>query len=876
LACHYHDRALAGTERDNETAETREQLRRDHAIRIEKELRANWSVGGFQDEDEASLLGLICRGHRPERDEKGHSRWESFPEARQAAPGHAVRVRLVSAILFAADELHIGRDRAPQRIQMESGLQNPDSLKHWERHRRVGGPSVVRESLQFDVRVETIALERDLRSSHLAKAFQAVADLNRELQSAGMTTQARGVVLQWNREDLWQVLLLETCADMKPRSRCELIQEVVDVSAAETDTMAQLTELCQELQNTAADRRREIEGVIDRFIRSGYLTSVENSADRLTLETNETVNNIFVELLKQADKIDHLFKGPFTAQHEFALFRNEYGRQYIQKYLRSKIEATFSIFLPKEPGVPRLWDLLSVSPTAAQIAVDFPPLPTSLEKRDLLAITILAGALQDCLRDPTALLEVETRNALRNVADYVRSVLPGYITFLEELAIVLGLSNDEIRERMHVSEAEIAEGQAGMSEDKKFELSLTQSVSKDALAAGGALWLSHLAGQRAGVKISILNTEDSPLAMKIKSGRPPIPPDHQPCMVSFGPSDAKTPITVHFPCDFSFDADTSTLHIKTYRLDDPAGERCAFVAVTRLDPAARESSADFDIRPPRVTVGHIETWREADAAFMNHGGLIVYTQLDNDHSTSREQPVGSRLGDVSPWIPIEEYKIITELGRDVSIPLAPHIRTFRQLIGLPSESRQYYWSRLQAEIPPTVTSFSLWRCNIDGRAVREVFLDAIIGTMNCPLVAAPPGEEAVIDNFRARWCDTTVTSTLAWPLKEDPAEVESLFIEWAKDTSKPFPLNFQGERLTVVRGHITLERRPSVNRLWYVEIPILFRVRPTTKREQLSCEYEFWKSKGDERRAALISERIVEAARKEEVTVKQSQATKTV
>src|SRR5204863_3605441 len=34
VACHYHDLALAGTEADDKTAESREQVRRDHAVRI--------------------------------------------------------------------------------------------------------------------------------------------------------------------------------------------------------------------------------------------------------------------------------------------------------------------------------------------------------------------------------------------------------------------------------------------------------------------------------------------------------------------------------------------------------------------------------------------------------------------------------------------------------------------------------------------------------------------------------------------------------------------------------------------------------------------------------------------------------------------------
>ncbi len=47
LSCHYHDLGMAGTEADNETPETRDQVRRDHAVRIAEILNSRWEELGF-------------------------------------------------------------------------------------------------------------------------------------------------------------------------------------------------------------------------------------------------------------------------------------------------------------------------------------------------------------------------------------------------------------------------------------------------------------------------------------------------------------------------------------------------------------------------------------------------------------------------------------------------------------------------------------------------------------------------------------------------------------------------------------------------------------------------------------------------------------
>jgi hypothetical protein len=165
VACHYHDLAMAGTEADDRSPETREQVRRDHALRIGRIVKEKWAELGFDDERTAQVLAEICHGHRPKKNANGEANWDELSSIEVLRLGVAVRVRLLSAIVYASDELHLGGDRAPARVQMWRDIQNKESRRHWRRHRAVNGPFSPGEgSLLFQVRIDTPGFEGNLRA----------------------------------------------------------------------------------------------------------------------------------------------------------------------------------------------------------------------------------------------------------------------------------------------------------------------------------------------------------------------------------------------------------------------------------------------------------------------------------------------------------------------------------------------------------------------------------------------------------------------------------------------------------------------------------------------------------------------------------------
>jgi hypothetical protein len=139
VACHYHDLAMAGTEADERSPEAKEQVRRDHAVRVGTRVREKWAELGFEDERTAQVLGEVCRGHRPKKNTEGAANWDELNRVDVLGPGRSVRVRLLSAIVYAIDELHLGADRAPARVQNWRDIRNEEDRRHWGatcRHQR--------------------------------------------------------------------------------------------------------------------------------------------------------------------------------------------------------------------------------------------------------------------------------------------------------------------------------------------------------------------------------------------------------------------------------------------------------------------------------------------------------------------------------------------------------------------------------------------------------------------------------------------------------------------------------------------------------------------------------------------------------------------
>ena len=444
LGFHYHDLGMAGTEVDNATAAGREQARREHAVSIALKIVESWQELGFEDENEAAVLGDICRGHRPNRNADGRASWDDLDKDRILGPGRSIRLRLLSAIVYASDELHIGADRAPERVAQWKQIVSEESRPHWERHAAITGPALIKDQLAFDVRPKTPALEEDLRRHVLRKALLAVDDLNRQAEAEGLATPIRRVLLRWQRSHIWQLLTLRCLADEPPLGEQQIVERVLTAFQNMPGDRTDLSDLCDESNVTTEALRAEIERTTAELIQDGRLSPGNSVPPCYVLASTGRESRWPLDLARSADDLDRRCIGPYAADHEFTLLRASYGQRYVADAVTPAVRQGYSVDLALEKADSRVRSLIEKSPTACRLVSDIAPPPSGLVKRELLAGGVLFGFLVDVLRDPELLLDPDTRKAARTLARDMTDQLPKFLTFLEELALIGGWTLEQI------------------------------------------------------------------------------------------------------------------------------------------------------------------------------------------------------------------------------------------------------------------------------------------------------------------------------------------------------------------------------------------------------------------------------------------------
>ena len=323
VACHYHDLAMAGTEADDQTPERREQVRRDHAIRIGTIVRKRWAELGFGDERTAQVLGEVCRGHRPKKDSEGKAGWSELHSEEVIRPGVSVRVRLLAALTYAADELHLGADRAPARVQSWRDIRDEESRRHWLRHQAVNGPTYTNKgTLLFQVNADTPGFEENLRAQVFRKALGAIRDLRVQALADGVTVPLPNIEVQWNRQLTWELLLLEACSDLRP-ARDEIVQAMLDRFAELTGRSTDLGGLCLERGSAECDLRSSALRCVEDAITYRHLVEASGVPGGLQLDTLEPMADAFFNRMQAADGLDRLFLGRYHARWEERLFESE-------------------------------------------------------------------------------------------------------------------------------------------------------------------------------------------------------------------------------------------------------------------------------------------------------------------------------------------------------------------------------------------------------------------------------------------------------------------------------------------------------------------------------------------------------------------------
>lgn len=869
LACHFHDLGMAGTEVDNASHETREQVRRDHAVRIGDMILTKWAELGFRSRTSAELLAEVCRGHRPSKSD-GRATWQDIRPTGIAGPGRAVRLRLLSALIYAADELHIGSDRAPSREEEWLHIENEESRRHWKRHQQIDGPAVINDTICFEARPITTLTENDLRSHVFRKAFSAVRDANTQMAADGIDGELRKLCVQWIRNRIWRLMLLHVQSDHSGRSIEDIASRIKRHFEVASSNFEQIGDLCLEEGTSDEQVMAEIRRELRDFQVRSQLATASVADDSFLLNAGARAATCFLDVARQADDEDVLFGGRYASHHEFDLLRSDYGKAFAEQSLVPLVETGFGVNLATEQTESPVLMVLRASPTATKMLTGFAPAPSVLVKRHLLRLAVLTGASLDLLRRPDLLLEKGFRQGVRGLSREVAANQPHFLRFIEELALIGGYSYAQVHDAMSHSESAKEEFEATEAVKSDFpakspvKLRISQSIPPHLPSTSVSFPYLMLAGSRAGVTVEMLNTSEAPLKVNVECDSGHELPKSPPARIAIGPGSPSLPGRLDVRATFEYDAESHVGELSLRFPDDTSRGGLPLIVglpVAAMKAGAGTATTQIGFYWPAVTAQLLAglermlepcstdavEWRMMSAKDRR----IIATQRFAREEAERLVPHPftkevlhflCSMSSETPlpwWIPDDE---LTKLEEET---LDEKVRIYEK------------YARMSVANKAKITSITMKCATVDGRELRDEFLGEF------PRVAfGPPQIKETGDlkqqDFNERWENPTEQITMSASFTSDYYDLAKEIREWASDPSKPFPLNISDgpPPSPVFKTRFELVICPHIDRLWYVERPVILRVRPIQRREQWQVEASYWESIGDLDRAGLLQERI--------------------
>jgi hypothetical protein len=860
LACHYHDLAMAGTEADDKTAETREQVRRDHAIRIGDIIRERWAELGFDNSRWAEVLGEVCRGHRPRKNTDGEAYWNELNEIEVLGPEVAVRVRLLSALIYAIDELHLGSDRAPERVQNWRNIQDDESRRHWRRHQAVNGP-VPRSSISllFQVSSETPEFEENLRSQVFRKAFSAISDLRRQAAVEGIIAALPSITIDWQRQTMWELMIPVVCSDLAPRNRSQIVRALISRFQQYRLKQIKLDSVCTESGNTDEELEGKAGRTVDDAMTKGHLVMADPPTSGFILSSLPTVADIFFARARRADELDLLFVGRYRESWEQELFSSEFGRLYVRGSVFPVIERTYGVRLTQRQTIDPVRLLLESCPTAARIVRENTPSADNLVKESLLIQGVVTGALIDLHSDPERLLDCPLRAAIRALTIDNKTVTPT-IRLLEELALLGGFN----REQLSAAACHSPVAMAAMDEQipdsaKSIQIHMTQTLPE---GAGGATHLHRLmlASFRTGTPIFLTDTSEYSFNLRIEGDTEFANRDAAGVTVGISPGKNRPPTSFRLPARVEVSRATSTVRLRLGSFSDNTPTNYPIVVTLPAPPAPgqrAQGKLDISTQWPELTV---RDWRALEAAnqvVRNSGARIEVILEEGDRQLGVMEGLQGnilfRLWDGPEVI----QRALRGLEGDLPAPVRTLPSRIIEIAKMSQDERAKSWeSERNYDSYPRkrVSSIYLRLTTADGRPFEERFLRFLPFSF----FPAPTFEtdEPTVEEVTRQWNEAENDFLITCFFGTDIHELADELCKWCDDPQNEFPFRFgsDGPPEPVTRSVLTVRLLRSRDHIFYRDRPIIFEFRPANRKEAYSMEAKFWQEKGDELRAKLAQE----------------------
>jgi len=847
-ACHFHDLGMAGTEADNRTAQGREQVRREHAVSIGDRIMQRWRDLGFRNETSAEVLALVCKGHRPLRVD-GTATWSNLPEIRILGPDRSVRVRLISAIVYAADELHIGEDRAPRREEEFNEIRSVESRRHWRRHQAVMGPTQSNGFLGFEGTVVSPGFECDLRIA-LKKAFNAVQELNSELAHAGIHSKVSQIRFTWNRKKTWELLVARQCSDLETHTKCELVEAVRDHFTTAIGHASDISSCCLEVPKLE-DIDAEILEVVQDFIVRSYLIEEDGSC-RLSID-NRSARALF-DAAREADSAEVILVDQVPTQYENFLLKSALGAVYLREYVIPEIQANLNVRnLASADG--QLTAILEASPTAARMLHMITPPPSVMVQNDLMLFASIAGSCADLVGDPEAILNEEYRGALTKLFELGGQRLPEFLNFIQELALIRGHTPSQVAEAAFILSNESDDAEPSENEGSaSFGLTQSYPTTRPKWNIGYLI----LAASRSGTRVALSSSSLTQLTLRENSVEAK---DNvrEIAEVSVGPSTPVPPERITLRAKPELDPEKSRLTIVCSKLSSVEAEACWMSCVIKpprqLSGETQPVDCTFSIIESEVAVGSLTEVSVVDKELRAGRWDIGLDLLGNEQKLLESVIVGKLL----EGLDMKLARRLASSDPDLPYPVYLDLAMREDLLEC---SEDEFPARLKAALDECaandleLVTFFIKYTNSKG----EDYFEESCGTQHPSFRLSAPrlnGDRAAQETLETAWSEGRACR-LESSFREDTETLAGELRMWLSEPSNPFPFqvgnndlmfHYARTRLIITFGEVTDKR-------WYRHRQVVFQFRQLSRHEQYIIEREYWAAQKDDERAQLLTDLI--------------------
>jgi hypothetical protein len=450
------------------------------------------------------------------------------------------------------------------------------------------------------------------------------------------------------------------------------------------------------------------------------------------------------------------------------------------------------------------------------------------------------------------MLEKSARVAVQDLAHQIAVEVPRFLSFLEELALVGGLTLDQVFGIMPTSEDSPDE----LNEQPSVNITISQEQCPGhPLHATGYPYFVA-AGIRSGTPVKLMCAEDAPLEVSV--------PDNVPGPRNVGAigierrEDKVLTHRVDLRCGLEIDPAAKVVQVQGYPLDDPRGGQLPLIG--RLPPPTRNGKGQFTftLRFSWLTAGDLDLFRAANRLLSTAGAQIHLVFGPSN------QRIGIMEGaSIEIPIPLDEEVLDTLLEVDPKLPVPWFIDedVFAAIRSSAPEKRATEVRRaieaVESGTKRDITSFYLISEFPNGKPYREEFLTFIPGSVFPPPTLKEQGAIGQ-EEFERRWQSRTEHFALTCFICEGAEELRGDLRAWAENWRSEFPVKIRSDLPAPhhCKTVFSLEFLPRIDRTWHSELPVLAKVRPSNPGEQRRIEVEYWRSICDLDRAELAEERL--------------------